>query len=104
MKLCSAQITVYALLLSASVTCRAASAAPAFYGDPPDEHHPWAVHDGNRPQPSVVTPGTFSSEAQPGKPPSDAIVLFDGKDLSHWVSEKNDGPARWLVKDGAMEV
>jgi len=85
-------------------TSHAAVSAPPFYGDPPDEHHPWAVHDGNRPQPKEVTPGTFSSEAQPGKPPSDAVVLFNGKDLSNWQSEKKDGPAKWLAQDGVMQV
>jgi hypothetical protein len=80
-----------------------AASGPRFYGDAPDDHHPWAVHDGNRPQPTVVTPGTFSSADQPGKPPSDAIMLFDGTDLSKWQSD-NGGPAKWLVKDGIMEV
>src|SRR5882724_3417972 len=82
----------------------AASAGPRFYGDAPDAHHPWAVHDGNRPQPKVVTPGTFSSPEQPGKPPSDAILLFDGTDLSHWESVKNGGPAKWQVNEGVMQV
>jgi hypothetical protein len=41
---------------------------------------PWHVHDPDRPHPRMVAPG-----AQPGQPPSDAIVLFDGKDLSHWA-------------------
>ncbi len=82
-----------------------ASSIPVFYGDPPDEHHPWAVHDGNRPQPKVVTPGTFSSQEQAGQPPSDAIILFDGKDLSGWESaEEGGGPAKWVVKDGILEV
>src|SRR5437867_6251992 len=95
-----ATLTVWALAFNAS----AASVAHPFYGDPPDEHHPWAVHDGNRPQPAVVTPGTFSSVAQPGKPPSDAIVLFDGSDLSKWESDDGVGvPTKWIVKDGAME-
>lgn len=40
----------------------------------------------------------------PGPPPSDAIVLFDGKDLSRWVSQKDGGAARWEVKDGAATV
>jgi len=39
-----------------------------------------------------------------GPPPSDAIVLFDGKDLSHWLGQKDGGPARWEVKDGAATV
>jgi hypothetical protein len=80
------------------------SASAAFYGDPPDSTHPWAVHDMNRPQPAVVTPGTFSTPEKAGQPPSDAIVLFDGKDLSKWISAKNGGKAEWIVKDGYTEV
>jgi hypothetical protein len=83
----------------------AATSGPVFYGDAPDEHHPWAIHDRNRPQPTIVTPGTFSSQAEPGKPPSDAKILFDGTDLSKWESTKQGNPpAQWLVKDGYMEV
>ena len=53
------------------------------------------------PQPPKVQPGD-----KPGNPPSDAIVLFDGKDLSKWVSLE-DGKkvdAKWKVEDGAMVV
>jgi hypothetical protein len=64
----------------------------------------WPQHDRTRPQPEVVTPGTFSTAAEPGEPPSDAIVLFDGTDLSKWRSEKNDGPAPWKVENGYFEV
>jgi hypothetical protein len=39
-----------------------------------------------------------------GPPPADAIVLFDGQDLSQWKSDKDGGPARWTVKDGVMTV
>lgn len=40
----------------------------------------------------------------PGPPPSDAIVLFNGKDLSQWRNDKNEA-AQWKVlPDGAMEV
>jgi hypothetical protein len=54
----------------------------------------------NRPKPPVVTPGD-----QPGKPPSDAIILFDGTNLDKWRSAKKEGgPAKWLVRDGYMEV
>src|SRR5690348_9420128 len=58
--------------------------AVAQEGDLPQQ--PWSkfkVHDMTRPAPPVVTPGTPSTAEQPGKPPSDAIVLFDGKDLSN---------------------
>lgn len=60
----------------------------------------WAVHDESRPLPPVVDPGP----AQPPAPvPSDAIVLFDGKDLSSWETAKG-GAAGWTVRDGYMEV
>ena len=49
-------------------------------------------------QPRVVMPGRTSAD-----PPSDAIVLFDGKSLASWRS--SDGtPAKWQVRDGYMEV
>jgi Domain of Unknown Function (DUF1080) len=57
----------------------------------------WHVHDPARPQPPVVTSGTFSENATP---PSDAIVLFDGKDLSQWRDKNNGSPAPWKVEDG----
>jgi len=90
-------------LVVVSAPAVAASAGPRFYGDPPDDHHPWAVHDGNRPQPKTVVPGTFSTPDKPGKPPSDAIILFDGTDLSKWQTSKGE-PAKWRVVDGVMEV
>jgi 3-keto-disaccharide hydrolase len=67
--------------------------------EPPKE---WGIHDLNRPQPKVIQPGTASTAAQP--PPSDAIVLFDGKDLSRWRADKGGGPAGWKVENGYMEV
>src|SRR6185503_12240055 len=48
-------------------------------------------------EPKIINPGPV------GGPPSDAIVLFGGKDLSQWQS-LNGGEAKWLVKDGAIEV
>src|SRR5579862_8053972 len=39
----------------------------------------------------------------PGPPPADAIVLFDGTDLSKWQGDRGD-PARWEVKDGVATV
>ena len=61
----------------------------------------WHVHDPNRPQPKVVTPGTFSTPETPGKPPSDAVVLFGGKDLAQWRSAGGK-PAGWDVQDGVI--
>ena len=63
----------------------------------------WHVHDGLRPQPPVVTPGTSSTQDAPGKAPSDAVVLFDGHDVSAWRAE-DGSPAGWKVEDGAMVV
>jgi hypothetical protein len=82
---------------------------PAFYGDAPDATHPWSIHDRNRPQPKRVEPGTPSLPGQPGKPPSDAIVLFDGTEasLAKWEADTKAGepaqPTKWIVKDGALE-
>jgi len=61
----------------------------------------WHVHDSDRPWPEVVAPGTFSTQDEPGKPPSDAVVLFDGNDLSKW-SDGRGSDARWEVQDGAI--
>ncbi len=63
----------------------------------------WHVHDGTRPQPPIVTPGTPSTEDEPGAPPSDAVILFDGTDLSGWIG-KNGGEAQWKVENGYMET
>ncbi len=77
----------------------------AFYGDPPDATHPWAIHDMNRPQPPRVEPATFSSQEKPGTPPSDAVVLFDGTEatIAKWISDKNGEPTKWVVKDGTLQ-
>jgi hypothetical protein len=63
----------------------------------------WHVHDGERPQPPVITPGE-----KPGDAPSDAVVLFDGRNLDQWTSGKrgvgpSNEPAKWVVKDGYFE-
>ena len=46
--------------------------------------------------PRAIDPGSAT------KPPSDAIVLFDGKNLDEWVGRK--GAASWTVKDGIMTI
>jgi hypothetical protein len=66
---------------------------------------PWHVHDPARPHPKVITPGSA-----PGAPPSDAVVLFDGKDLSRWQQEGRGADrgkmvdAQWQVGVGYFEV
>ena len=64
----------------------------------------YPVHDETRPQPTVVDPGSGVPPETPGKPPSDAIVLFGGTDLSAWVAEKGGAPAAWKVENGYFEV
>ncbi|HKI88848.1 MAG TPA: DUF1080 domain-containing protein [Draconibacterium sp.] len=74
------------------------------------------------PVPKVVTPGETVSDKILVQPPSDAIVLFDGTDLSQWEKapardayytiDKNTNSfnfstgieAKWDVKDGVMTV
>ncbi len=55
----------------------------------------------DRPMPPVVTP---PAPTGPVAPPSDAVVLFDGHDLSKWASDNQDGPAPWKVENGYFEV
>lgn len=62
----------------------------------------WLGHDRLRPQPTPVEPGESSSQAQPGRPPADAVVLFDGKDITSWVA-MDGSPTKWVARDGAME-
>jgi hypothetical protein len=67
---------------------------------------PWSnyrVHDMTRPKPPVVE--SAPAPAEPVKPPSDAIVLFDGKDLSKWEADaKGGGEPTWKVEDGVLTV
>ena len=71
-----------------------AVAAPIYAQKPrPEDTEVW------EPVPKSVTPG-----ATCGAPPSDAIVLFDGKNLDQWVSVKDKSPAKWKVDDGVMTV
>lgn len=68
-------------------------------GAPANTPSGWLIHDMDRPQPPVVTPGPLSL---PVPPPSDARVLFDGTDLKQWRSVEG-GPAKWIVRDSHME-
>lgn len=74
------------------------------YSDTPQlPNQKWKVHDMERPRPQKVTPGPYFAEA----PPSDAIVLFDGKDLSHWLQSARGGTTsapKWKVENGYIEI
>ena len=87
--------TILTLLLGVTPFCSA-----QFYGDPPDQTHPWAIHDNNRPQPPRVEPAK-----SPGGAPSDAIVLFDGTVDSfkkNWIHTNNKRKKDWKIQDGAL--
>src|SRR5262245_9415594 len=77
--------------------------SPTGYSDTPQiPGQKWKVHDIDRPRPRMVTPG-----AKPGDPPSDAVVLFDGKDTSKWETfggKNPSGPVNWKLGPGWMEV
>ena len=81
--------------LLATLMCAAACAAQdhtlGYDNTPTYPGMKWRVHDSSRPRPAMVTPG-----ATPGAPPSDAVVLFDGKDLSKWNS-------KWKLENGYVE-
>src|SRR5476651_1650019 len=63
----------------------------------------WHVHDSERPQPPIVTPGDPATQEKASTAPSDATVLFDGKDLSKWrLANGSDAP--WKVEDGIATV
>jgi hypothetical protein len=60
-------------------------------------------HDTLRPQPPVVRPAVPSMPDRAGRAPSDAVVLYDGHDLSKWTSGEGK-PAAWKAADGYFEV
>jgi hypothetical protein len=77
-------------LLAAALTVSAQQPTKA----KPEDTEVW------QPVPKVVTPGATCTA-----PPSDAIVLFDGKNLDEWVSARDDkSPANWTVADGVLTV
>src|SRR5688572_22998930 len=80
------------ILVAASAAILAGSTA--FAQTKPEETEVWT------PVPKVVTPGNSAADA-----PSDAVILFNGKNLDEWVSVNNPGqPAKWKVADNVMTV
>src|SRR5215212_11817781 len=82
-------------------------AAEGYTDTPMQPNGKWHVHDPNRPHPPVVTPGKHFSEM--AEPPSDAVVLFNGKDFSKWIGSKDakknpSGEVKWKLEDDYMET
>ena len=90
---------VWAACVAVAGVAGAVTLPAAEHGGPPQPWSSFKVHDMSRPAPPVVTPGTASTPEQPGKPPSDAIVLFDGTNLPMAGWAEGD-PAAWKIEDG----
>jgi hypothetical protein len=90
----STSTAVAFVIASLLASAAPAQQAPAQGAKPrPEDTEVW------EPVPPVVTPG-----ATTGAAPSDAIVLFDGKNLDEWVGVKEKTPAKWIVADGVFTV
>jgi hypothetical protein len=82
------QLLAFATLITLAASLSAQQPAPK-----PEDTEVWT------PVPKIVTPGV-TNEA----PPSDAIILFDGKNQDEWVSAQDKSPAKWVVHDGILTV
>jgi hypothetical protein len=82
---------ILALASLASMTAFLVAQEPA--KPKPEDTEVW------EPVPKIVTPGATYAD-----PPSDAIVLFDGKNLDEWVSAQDHSPAKWDVANGILTV
>lgn len=90
-------IFILAMFVALTVVCENKTQEGGSKNLPEQE---WEIHDTNRPLPPTVDPGPAGP---PIPPPSDAIVLFDGKDLSQWESNKQ-GPVQWKAEEEYIEV
>ena len=109
----SARLLTTALLLAVALAAQQ-SAAPERpkpegddqrgYTDTPQlPGQRWKVHDAERPRPRKVAPGPVTS----APPPADAVVLFDGGDLSKWITMARGGKVlepQWKVENGYIEI
>lgn len=93
-------ITVVFLALSILIVGLASFEESNYKGAKTQPEQQWKIHDIDRPLPPAVNPGPAGN---PVPAPADAIVLFDGKNLSGWSGSKGE-PAKWKVEQGYMEV
>jgi len=77
----------------ATIACHSIAQAQAPEPTDPKATEQW------EPVPNIVTPGNNATS-----PPSDAIVLFDGRNLDQWETVKDHSPAHWKVHDGIVTV
>jgi hypothetical protein len=84
---------VAAPLLTPQQQAASQNAAPPGAAARPEDTEVW------EPVPKMVTPGLNNTA-----PPSDSIVLFDGKNLDEWVSNRDKSPAKWMVANGVLTV
>jgi Domain of Unknown Function (DUF1080) len=82
----------HSMILTLGAFFLGAAGAQSTAGDPKATEQ-WA------PVPPVVSPGATISA-----PPSDAIILFDGRNLDEWVATKDHSPAGWEVSHGVLTV
>jgi hypothetical protein len=86
-------LVIFTVLVFVPARCQQSNPTKAAFGSKPEDTELW------QPVPKVVTPG-----ADCGAPPSDAIILFNGKDLNEWVQAKDKSPAKWMVANGVITV
>jgi Domain of Unknown Function (DUF1080) len=91
----------HAPFVALTLTLGVSGFLPAIAQSPPGDPNPGdpKATEQWEPVPPVVSPGTAA-----GSPPSDAIILFDGRNLDQWVATKDHSPARWKVGNGILTV
>jgi hypothetical protein len=95
------KIKILVLLLSARALFAADATKPGYKDTPIIPGTKWHVHDSDRPHPPIVKPGERFTHGAPA--PSDAVVLFNGKDFSKWQSAKGEA-VTWKIENDYMEV
>lgn len=94
----SALVLLVLGLLTGSLFAADKGKYPGYLDTPIITGQKWRVHDANRPQPPVITAGNPSTQEKVGSAPSDAFVVFDGKNLDQFENKS------WKIVDGAMVV